>query len=212
MPFLSSRAPSRSRRSWCTTAGLMTPPYEVVTFTHNRLCRIAAPHVPTAPAHRGQPLRIAKDVGHRLSQGPAGQLALRQQHRPAGLHHHLRISQLMVIDGRGQWNKNGRRSGGIQLSNGHGAGSRDHQVRCLERSRHVEEKGTDLRRQAGRFIRRLHAGEIRLETRAANGAVELLVADEGEGFPPELLPAAFRRFARADEARSGGGAGLGLAI
>lgn len=59
---------------------------------------------------------------------------------------------------------------------------------------------------------RYGAGEIRLETRAANGAVELLVADEGEGFPPELLPAAFRRFARADEARSGGGAGLGLAI
>ena len=38
------------------------------------------------------------------------------------------------------------------------------------------------------------------------------VADEGAGFPPEFLPRAFERFARADDARGGGSAGLGLAI
>ena len=36
--------------------------------------------------------------------------------------------------------------------------------------------------------------------------------DAGGGFPPEFLESAFERFARADQGRSGGGAGLGLAI
>jgi two-component system, OmpR family, sensor kinase len=55
-------------------------------------------------------------------------------------------------------------------------------------------------------------GPVALRALARNGAVELHVADEGEGFPPDFLPRAFVRFARADEARSGGGSGLGLAI
>jgi two-component system OmpR family sensor kinase len=38
------------------------------------------------------------------------------------------------------------------------------------------------------------------------------VSDEGPGFPPKLLPHAFDRFTRGDEARERGGAGLGLAI
>ena len=38
------------------------------------------------------------------------------------------------------------------------------------------------------------------------------VCDEGPGFPPAFLPRAFERFSRADEARGGGSAGLGLAI
>jgi signal transduction histidine kinase len=38
------------------------------------------------------------------------------------------------------------------------------------------------------------------------------VEDEGPGFPPEFLPHAFERFARAEDARTGGTAGLGLAI
>jgi two-component system, OmpR family, sensor kinase len=41
---------------------------------------------------------------------------------------------------------------------------------------------------------------------------ELSVADEGTGFPEAFAPRAFERFTRADEGRTGGGAGLGLAI
>jgi signal transduction histidine kinase len=42
----------------------------------------------------------------------------------------------------------------------------------------------------------------------------LVVADDGPGFPAQLLPRAFDRFSRGEDARgySGGGAGLGLAI
>ena len=53
---------------------------------------------------------------------------------------------------------------------------------------------------------------IRLEAERTNGAIALRVSDEGEGFPPELLPHAFERFTRGDEARERGGSGLGLAI
>jgi two-component system, OmpR family, sensor kinase len=56
------------------------------------------------------------------------------------------------------------------------------------------------------------AGAVRLSTLDRNGHVELHVLDEGEGFPPEFLPRAFERFGRADEARTSGGAGLGLAL
>ena len=45
-----------------------------------------------------------------------------------------------------------------------------------------------------------------------NGTVELHVADEGDGFPPEFVERAFERFTRADAARSDGATGLGLAI
>jgi signal transduction histidine kinase len=55
-------------------------------------------------------------------------------------------------------------------------------------------------------------GRVRLQAVSENGVVELHVADEGSGFPPEFLPAAFERFTRPNAARAGGGAGLGLAI
>jgi signal transduction histidine kinase len=41
---------------------------------------------------------------------------------------------------------------------------------------------------------------------------ELHVLDEGAGFAPAFIGRAFERFSRADEAREGDGAGLGLAI
>jgi len=44
------------------------------------------------------------------------------------------------------------------------------------------------------------------------GATGFEVIDEGPGFPSEFRARAFDRFTRGDPARSGGGAGLGLAI
>jgi signal transduction histidine kinase len=55
-------------------------------------------------------------------------------------------------------------------------------------------------------------GTITLFAIERDDVVELHVADEGPGFSPEFAPRAFDRFSRADEARSRGGAGLGLSI
>ena len=56
------------------------------------------------------------------------------------------------------------------------------------------------------------AGLVTLTALAAGTTAELHVRDEGNGFPPEFLPRAFHRFSRAEESRSGQGAGLGLTI
>ena len=56
------------------------------------------------------------------------------------------------------------------------------------------------------------AGDVTLSAISRNGQIELHVTDEGRGFDPAFLPDAFRRFARADPARSTEGTGLGLAI
>ena len=56
------------------------------------------------------------------------------------------------------------------------------------------------------------AGPVGLQAKRDHGELVLRVSDEGAGFPPEFLRHAFERFSRADEARSRGGAGLGLAI
>ena len=56
------------------------------------------------------------------------------------------------------------------------------------------------------------AGTIRLSARRVGEAIEIDVGDEGPGFPPELAPRAFERFARGAATRTGSGAGLGLAI
>jgi signal transduction histidine kinase len=57
-------------------------------------------------------------------------------------------------------------------------------------------------------------GEGTVELRALDGGdhVELHAVDEGPGFPEGFRERAFDRFSRADEARSGGGSGLGLSI
>jgi two-component system OmpR family sensor kinase len=59
---------------------------------------------------------------------------------------------------------------------------------------------------------RYGTGTVRVSSRANDGRIEIHVADQGPGFPPDFLPHAFERFRRADTARSGDGTGLGLAI
>jgi signal transduction histidine kinase len=58
------------------------------------------------------------------------------------------------------------------------------------------------------------AGRILLEVSVDGGRAVLTVADDGPGFPADVLPRAFDRFVRGDSARgrAHGGSGLGLAI
>lgn len=55
-------------------------------------------------------------------------------------------------------------------------------------------------------------GTVTVSVAPQNGSVDLAVRDTGEGIPPSALPHIFERFYRADEARAGKGAGLGLSI
>jgi len=55
-------------------------------------------------------------------------------------------------------------------------------------------------------------GPVVLRASMRETLVELHVLDSGPGFTDDFLPHAFERFSRADEARSTGGAGLGLPI
>jgi signal transduction histidine kinase len=55
-------------------------------------------------------------------------------------------------------------------------------------------------------------GTVVLRAEKRGEFVELHVSDGGSGFPGEFRDRAFDRFSRADEARSGGGSGLGLSI
>jgi signal transduction histidine kinase len=56
------------------------------------------------------------------------------------------------------------------------------------------------------------AGTATVEVAATATGAELRVRDRGPGFPDGFLPRAFQRFSRGDDAHSGPGAGLGLAI
>lgn len=55
-------------------------------------------------------------------------------------------------------------------------------------------------------------GDITLAAADTGETVSFNVADHGGGFPSDFLPRAFARFTRADEARTGPGTGLGLAV
>lgn len=55
-------------------------------------------------------------------------------------------------------------------------------------------------------------GTIRIEAGRADGRLQIAVEDSGEGIAPDDLPRVFDPFFRADPARSGPGAGLGLAL
>jgi two-component system, OmpR family, sensor kinase len=69
---------------------------------------------------------------------------------------------------------------------------------------------TNLVANADRHAKR----RIVVSTSVADDRGRLVVADDGPGFPSDLLPQAFDRFTRGDGSRSraGGGTGLGLAI
>ena len=56
------------------------------------------------------------------------------------------------------------------------------------------------------------SGLVTITAVPANGAIELHVHDEGNGFPPDFLDRAFERFSRPEESRSDRGSGLGLTI
>lgn len=61
---------------------------------------------------------------------------------------------------------------------------------------------------------RYGAGDVELSARPAADprAVELVVRDHGDGFPPALIDRAFERFSHGEGAQAHGGGGLGLAI
>ncbi|GGU56657.1 hypothetical protein GCM10010211_21930 [Streptomyces albospinus] len=55
-------------------------------------------------------------------------------------------------------------------------------------------------------------GPVTVTATLRGGRLRLRVTDEGPGFPPEFLPRAFDRFARAEASRTSEGSGLGLAF
>ena len=55
-------------------------------------------------------------------------------------------------------------------------------------------------------------GTVSVHARRENGELELAVTDTGEGIAPEAVERVFEPFWRADAAREGEGAGLGLAL
>jgi two-component system OmpR family sensor kinase len=56
------------------------------------------------------------------------------------------------------------------------------------------------------------AGRITIAAAASDGTIAVIVRDTGRGIEPAALPHIFERFYRGDSARTGAGAGLGLAI
>lgn len=75
---------------------------------------------------------------------------------------------------------------------------------------------SSLRRAIGNLLQNAlrYAGNAEVTLRAADGTIELEVADNGPGIPPDRIAEVIQPFIRLDEARARntGGMGLGLAI
>jgi signal transduction histidine kinase len=72
-----------------------------------------------------------------------------------------------------------------------------------------------LRQAVGNLIdnaQRHGSGRIELLANKSDSMIEIHALDEGAGIPDGLIDTAFERFSRADTAREGEGAGLGLSI
>ena len=54
--------------------------------------------------------------------------------------------------------------------------------------------------------------KVTVSVACEQSTARLVVADDGPGFPPDLLPHALERFTRGDSSRGRTGTGLGLAI
>jgi signal transduction histidine kinase len=55
-------------------------------------------------------------------------------------------------------------------------------------------------------------GSVTVQAHREDGRLEIVVADDGEGIPPEALEKVFEPFWRGEEARSSQGSGLGLTL
>ncbi|MEO8698065.1 MAG: ATP-binding protein [Acidimicrobiales bacterium] len=74
--------------------------------------------------------------------------------------------------------------------------------------RTVEQIVTNLVTNAARYAHH----KVAVSVDCHDSTAQLVVADDGPGFPPDLLPHALERFTRGDSSRGRTGTGLGLAI
>jgi heavy metal sensor kinase len=83
-------------------------------------------------------------------------------------------------------------------------------LECVGDSERLAQVVTNLLTNAIQYNK--PGGEIRIAAQSKGGTALLTVSDTGMGIPAEDLPHVFKRFYRGDKSRTGGNAGLGLAI
>ncbi len=83
-------------------------------------------------------------------------------------------------------------------------------LECVGDSERLAQVVTNLLTNAIQYNK--PGGEIRIAAHSKGGTALLTVSDTGMGIPAEDLPHVFKRFYRGDKSRTGGNAGLGLAI
>jgi two-component system, OmpR family, sensor kinase len=86
----------------------------------------------------------------------------------------------------------------------------EHQVTAVFDERRIRQVASILLDNAVKYTP--DGGRVTVVVREIPDSAELEVADTGIGISEDQLPHIFERFHRADEARTAGGVGLGLAI